>query len=81
MTLEGYFEQLDTPVAESPVGVLMVRIVAKNPGIDLEGARAEAYELLAQAAGRKRYQVPPVLSPEEKAAKRKAWLESIGRAA
>jgi hypothetical protein len=43
MTLEEYFEQPDTPAAESPVGVLMVRIIAKNPGIDLEGARAEAY--------------------------------------
>jgi hypothetical protein len=67
VTIEEYFEQPDTPAAGSPVGILVVKIIAKNPGIDFEGARTEACNLLGQAAGRKRYQVPAVLSPQEKA--------------
>jgi hypothetical protein len=67
MSIVGYFEQPDTPAARSPVGVLMLRIIAKNPGIDFESARTEAHNLLWQAAGRKRYVVPAVLSPQEKA--------------
>jgi hypothetical protein len=51
-TFQGYFEQPDTPAAGSPVGVMMVRALAKNPGIDFEEARVQAKSLPQQAAGR-----------------------------
>jgi hypothetical protein len=56
-----------TPPARTPMGVLMVRLLVKNPGMNFEQARREAHDLLTQAAGRKRYQVSAVLSPREKA--------------
>jgi hypothetical protein len=43
MSILGYLEQPDTPAACSPVGVLMSRTIAKNPGIGFEGARMEAH--------------------------------------
>ena len=43
----------------------MVRVLAKNPGMGFETAQAEAHKLLQQAAGRRHYGVPQVLSPEE----------------
>ena len=49
-TFQGYFEQPDTPAAGSPMGVLMLRILAKNPGIDFEEARVQAKP--PQAPGR-----------------------------
>jgi hypothetical protein len=52
MSIERYFEQSDTPAAGSPVGVMMVRALAKNPGIDFEEARVQAKSLPQQAAGR-----------------------------
>jgi hypothetical protein len=67
MGAEEYFEQPDTPGENSPIGVLMVRVLEKNPGMSFEQARQEAHNLLTQAAGRKRYQVSAVLSPQEKA--------------
>ncbi len=67
MTLAEYFARPDTPMKESAVGVLMVRVVEKNPGISFEAARAEANNLLRQAAGRCHYRVFSVLSPSEKA--------------
>jgi hypothetical protein len=66
-SMEEYFDQSDTPGENSPTGVLMVRVLAKNPGMSFEQARREVYDLLRQAAGRKRYQVPAVLSPQERA--------------
>jgi hypothetical protein len=66
MTLEEYFSQADAPGTESPVGTLIVRIIEKNPGISFEATRAEANNLLRQAAGRCHYRVSSVLSPSEK---------------
>ena len=66
-TLEQYFERPDTPMPNSPCGRLMVRVLGKNPGMDFETARAEAHNLRQQAAGRRHYGVPQVLSPEEQA--------------
>jgi hypothetical protein len=68
-TLEQYFARPDTPMGGSPVGVLMVKILAKNPGMDYEGAYIEARLLLSQAAGYKHWQMPTVLSPAEREAK------------
>jgi len=68
--LSAWFAKPDAPAAASPVGRLVQAIVEKNPGIGFEDARAEADALLWQAAGRKVYKVPPVLSPAEKEAAR-----------
>ncbi len=51
-TFQVYFEQPDTPAAGSPVGVLMLRVLAKNPGMCFEEARTQAKSLPQQAAGR-----------------------------
>jgi hypothetical protein len=52
MSIERYFEQSDTPAAGSPVGVMMVRVLAKNPSMSFEDALAQAKSLPRQAAGR-----------------------------
>ena len=76
-TLESYFARPDTPAASSPVGEAMQRIVAKMPGLCFEEARAQAHGLLRQAAGRKVYKVPPVLSPEERRQRREAFQKTF----
>jgi len=43
--IDEYFAQPDTPAANSPVGVLMSKIIGENPGITFEDARAEATKL------------------------------------
>ena len=55
----------DTPAPGSPVGALMVKVIEKNPGISFEEARTQANALLDKAAGKWRYRVPTVYSPEE----------------
>lgn len=83
-SLAEWFALPDTPAAGSPVGRLLQSIVVKNPGISFEDARVEAHALLDRAAGRKSYQVPPVLSPVEKQAARerlKAAFKPVERAA
>jgi hypothetical protein len=74
----------DTPAEGSPVGRLIQAIVEKNPGIGFEDARAEANALLKQAAGRRNYRIPPVLSPAEKEAaleRLKAAFKPVQKAA
>lgn len=66
-TIQEYFERLETPAAGSPVGTLLVKMLAKNPGMSFEEARTETKALLGKAAGRKVYSVPRVFSPEERA--------------
>ena len=66
-TLSQYFERHDTPMADSPVGRTMAKVLAKYPEMTFEAARAEAHALLADAAKRRRYVAPQVLSAEEKA--------------
>ena len=81
-TLSQYFERHDTPMADSPVGRTMAKILAKYPEMTFEEARAEAHVLLADAAKRRRYVAPEVLSVEEKAAQpqpRRHDLPSGGR--
>lgn len=83
-SLIEWFAMPDTPAVGSPVGKLMRTIVEKNPGISFEDARAEANALLEQAAGRKVYRTPPVLSPAEKEIARerlKAVFKTVERAA
>jgi hypothetical protein len=63
--LAQYFEQIDTPSANSPVGNLMVRILEKYPDLTFEAARIEANQLLQKAAGRRKYRTPKVFSAEE----------------
>lgn len=72
MSIHEYFEQSDTPAENSPMGVVMVRLLAKDPGMNLEQAHAKANELLKQAAGKRFYRVPPVLTEEEQEARRRA---------
>ena len=79
MTLEEYFEQPDTPSAGSPVGILMVRVLEKFPGISFEEARARANDLLHTVAGWKKYQMPKVLSTEEEAAEKSRWLAAVAK--
>ena len=67
-TLSQYFEQRDTPMADSPVGRTMAKILAKYPEMTFDAARADAGVLLAEAAKRRRYVAPAALSVEEKAA-------------
>jgi hypothetical protein len=67
-TLSQYFERHDTPMADSPVGRTMAKILAKYPEWAFDAARAEAQFLLADAANRRRYVAPAVLSVQEKAA-------------
>lgn len=77
MNIAEYFNQAHTPAPGSPVGTLMVKVLAKFPGMDFDTARAEANKLLDMAAGRKNYQTPKVLSDAEKAEQRErlktAW--------
>jgi hypothetical protein len=70
-SIEQYFEREDTPSAGSPVGVLMAKIVVKFPGITLDDARARASELLQDAAKRKNFSLPRVLSEEEQEQQRR----------
>ena len=82
--LSEWFAMPDTPAVGSPVGKLMRTILEKNPGISFEDARTEAKALLWQAAGRKVYRVPPVLSPAEKEIARerlKAAFKPVQKAA
>jgi hypothetical protein len=65
-TIQDYFARPDTPASGSPVGVLMVRVLEKNPGMTFEEARNESNALLDRAAGRKFYEIPRVLSQEER---------------
>ncbi len=79
MLLETYFAQSDTPSRNSPVGALMVRVLAKNPGMDFGQARKEAYSLLDRAARRRVYRAPAVYSAEEHAERKAQWLGRFGR--
>jgi hypothetical protein len=63
---EQHFSRTDTPSRFSPTGNTMLRILAKFPGLSFEDARVKANQLLNQAAGRRRYQAPSVVSPEER---------------
>jgi hypothetical protein len=64
-TLEEYFALRRTPSSGSPVGVLMVRILEKNPGMGFDVARYQANVLLNKAAMKWRYRVPVAYSPDE----------------
>ena len=64
-SVRDYFEQMDTPAEHSPVGKLMVRALAKNPGMSFEQVREEAHKLLDKAACRRVYGIPRGLSAEE----------------
>ena len=75
---ETYLNRADPPATNSPLGVVLSRVVAKNPGIDFEDARAEARRLLDRAAAKKNYSLPRVLSAEERATKQ-ARLKSVFR--
>jgi hypothetical protein len=66
MELQEYFQLPHTPSKHSPVGFLMVNVLAKNPGMSFDDARTEANRLLDRAAGRKIYSMPRVLSPSQK---------------
>jgi len=80
--IEEYFAQPDTPAAKSPVGVLMVKIVGKNPGMSFDAARTEAnLELLDQAAKARVYRFPKVLSPDEQVAAKARLREAFKKAA
>jgi hypothetical protein len=76
MDVKAYFEQEHTPGENSPVGALMVRVLAKNPGMTFERARQEAHALLDRAARGRVYRVPTVYSAEEQA-ERKAKMFAV----
>jgi len=70
MEMTEYFTRPETPAPGSPVGALMLKVLAKNPGMDFEKARTEAKTLLDKAAGSQVYRLPRVLSPEEQSAQK-----------
>jgi hypothetical protein len=72
-SIQDYFGRHDTPAAGSPVGLLMVKVIEKNPSVGFEEARKQANALLDKAATKKIYRIPTVYSPEEKA----KWLERM----
>jgi hypothetical protein len=67
-TIKQYFERKDTPSPGSPVAFVMRKVLTKFPGISFEDARSKAQSLLTNAAGKRRYVTPVVLSDEEQAA-------------
>jgi hypothetical protein len=67
MEMTEYFARPETPSAGSPVGALVFKVLAKNPGMSFEEARTEAKALLEKAAGSWVYRAPRVLSPAEQA--------------
>jgi hypothetical protein len=69
--LEAYFAQTDTPAANSPVGKLMVKVLEKFPTFTFEQARTKANELQAEAARKRKYVAPAVLTEDEQVARRK----------
>lgn len=67
------------PDKGSPCGLLMSKIMEKNPAMSFEDARLEAHRLLDIAAGKRTYHLPMVLSPAEKAAKAERLRATFGR--
>ena len=65
--IQAYFDRPETPAAGSPVGELMVKVLAKNPEMVFEEARKKANALLDKAGGSRVYRVPRVLNPVEQA--------------
>jgi hypothetical protein len=82
MTLFDYFAKPDTPAANSTVGTLMVKILEKYPGMSFEAARAKAHCLILESAGKKRFNLPRVLSEAELAEQKErlktAWKPRTG---
>lgn len=67
-SIQQYFAQSDTPSAGSPVGLLMVRVLAKFPELSFDAARTEARRLLNAAASSFHFTTPRVLSSEQRQA-------------
>ena len=63
----------------SPVGVLIVKVLEKNPGMNLEQARVEANALLNKAAGGRVYRFPTVYSAAEKAERKAKMLAAFSK--
>ena len=76
-----YFKQSDTPMEHSPVGELLVKILKKFPGMSFQDARVKAKDLLSQAAGKRFYGSPVVLSEVELAEQRLRLAKAFGKAA
>jgi hypothetical protein len=66
MNLDEYFARPDTLGEDSPVGVLIVKILAKNRSISFADVRIEANRVIQIAAGKKNFAMPRVFSPQEK---------------
>ena len=77
MTVQEYFGLPDTPMAESPIGRTMTRLLDKRPGLSFEQARTTAAELLKVSAARKNYRTPEVLSVAEAEAGRARMLTAF----
>jgi hypothetical protein len=78
-SIEQYFGRPDTPSAGSPVGILMNKILVKFPGITLDDARAKANQLLQDAAKRKSFSLPRVLSEEEQEQQRQQLKSAFAK--
>jgi hypothetical protein len=74
-TIETYFAGAGTPAMNSPTGRLMVAVLAKFPALSFEEARAKANALLQQAAGKRVYRFPIVLTDEEEEARKASVRE------
>jgi hypothetical protein len=82
MTLQEYFEQSGTPAANSPVGVIMVKVLEKYSTLSFDQARTKANLLIQESAGRRRFVLPRVLSESELAEQKErlktAWHKPTG---
>jgi hypothetical protein len=56
-TIDQYFQVQDTPSKQSPVGLLMQRILEETPDLSFEDARKLAQTQLVKAGGRRVYRV------------------------
>lgn len=70
--LERYFSLPSSPEPKSPMGELMRRILADDPGLSFEQARSLARKQLLKAAGRKNYRVTTPRQDEVAAERMKA---------
>lgn len=70
MTLPEHFARADTPATNSPVGLVMVKILKKYPALSFEDARTKANEMIQESAGRQNFALPRVFSELELAARK-----------
>lgn len=67
MNLGEYFQMQNTPSKESPVGLLMQRVLEESPDLSFEEARNLAQTQLVKASGKRIYRVSTPGQDKERA--------------